>query len=76
MAAASWLPDEGTVEPRLLMDAVLGAAQHRGVEIRSGCEVTGLLRAGGRCPGLVARGENIMAGSVVIAAGCYSAQIR
>ncbi len=74
-AAASWLPDEGTVEPRLLMDAVLGAAQHRGVEIRSDCEVTGLLRAGRRCLGLVARGEDIMVGAVVMAAGCYSAQI-
>ncbi len=74
-AAASWLPDEGTVEPRLLMDAALSATQHRGVEIRSDWEVTGLLQLGGRCSGLVARGEHIMAGAVVIAAGCYSAQI-
>lgn len=73
--AASWLPDEGTVEPRLLMDAVLGATQHHGVEIRSDCEVTGLLQQGDRCLGLVARGEHVMAGAVVIAAGCYSAQI-
>ncbi len=74
-AAASWLPDEGTVEPRLLMDAVLGATQHHGVEMRPDFEVTGLLRQGGRCLGLVARGEHIMAGAVVIAAGCYSGQI-
>jgi glycine oxidase len=73
--AVAWLPDEGTVEPRLLMDAALSAAQHQGVEIRSDCEVTGLLRLGGRCTGLVARGENITAGSVVVAAGCYSAQV-
>ncbi len=74
-AAASWLPDEGTVEPRLLMDAVLSATRLHGVEIRSDCEVTGLLRQGGRCLGLVARGEHIVAGAVVIAAGCYSARI-
>ncbi len=74
-AAASWLPDECTVEPRLLIDAVLGATQHHGIEIRSDCEVTGLLQLGGRCLGLAARGEDIMAGAVVIAAGCYSAQI-
>lgn len=74
-AAASWLPDEGTVEPRLLMDAVLGATQHYGVEIRPDCEATGLLRRSERCVGLVAGGEHVMAGAVIVAAGCYSAQI-
>jgi len=73
--AASWLPDEGTVEPRLLMNAVLGAAQRHGVEIRSDCEVTALLRQGSRCTGTIADGEHIAAGTVVVAAGCYSAQI-
>ncbi len=74
-AAAAWLPDEGTVEPRLLMEAALGAARLHGVEIRSECEVNGLLREGERCAGVLARGEHIAAGSVVIAAGCYSTQI-
>jgi glycine oxidase len=73
--AGSWLPDEGTVEPRLLMDAVLGAAQRHGVEIRSDREVAGLLREGSRCTGVVAGREHITAGAVVIAAGCYSARI-
>ncbi len=74
-AAALWLSDEGTVEPRLLMDAVLGATQHHGVEIRSDCEVTGVLRLGGRCTGLMARDEHITAGAVVVAAGCFSSKI-
>lgn len=73
--AASWMADEGTVEPRLLMDAVLDAARLHGVEIRSDCEVTRFLRQGARCTGLVARGEQTAAGSVVLAAGCYSGQI-
>lgn len=73
--AASWLPDEATIEPRLLMDAVLGAAEHNAVEIRSDYEVSGLLHDGGRCAGVIARGEHITAGSVVLAAGCYSRQI-
>lgn len=74
-AAAAWLPDEATIEPRLLMDVALTAARSHQVEIRSDCEVTRLLRFGGRCTGLMARGEHITAGSVVLAAGCYSAQI-
>lgn len=74
-AAASWLSDEGTVEPRLLLDAVLGATQRRGVEIRPDCEVTALLQLDGRCSGLVVRGGQISSGTVVLAAGCYSAQI-
>ena len=73
-AAASWLPDEATIEPRLLIDAVLSAARIQGVEIRSDCEVTGLLRVGERCAGLMTH-ERIAAGNVVLAAGCYSAQI-
>lgn len=74
-SAASWLPDEATIEPRRLMDAVLSAARSHGVEIRPDCEVTKLLRTGDRCTGVMARGEPITAGSVVLAAGCYSAQI-
>ena len=73
--AAAWLPEEGTVEPRLLMSAVLSATQRHGVEIRSDCEVTGLLQQDARCTGLIARGERITVGSVVLAAGCFSARI-
>jgi glycine oxidase len=73
-AAALWLPDEATIEPRLLMDAVLNAARSHQVEIRSDCEVTGLLRVGGRCAGVMTH-ERIAAGNVVLAAGCYSGQI-
>lgn len=73
--AAISLPEEGTVEPRLLMDAVLAAARRRGVEIRSDCRVTGLLRERQRCVGVVAGGEEIAAGCVVIAAGCFSREV-
>lgn len=74
-AAVAYLPDEATIEPRLLMEGVLSAARGHRVEIRSDCEVTGLLRLEGRCTGVIARGEHITAGSVVLAAGCYSGQI-
>jgi glycine oxidase len=73
--AAAWLPEECTVEPRMLMDALLEAACQRGVEIRADCRVTSLLCEQGRCMGVMAGGEKMAAGHVVIAAGCYSSSI-
>src|SRR5580704_4575618 len=51
--AALWLPREGTVEPRLLVDAVLAAAGHRGVMICPDSRVTSLLHDRGRSTGVV-----------------------
>jgi glycine oxidase len=73
--AAAWLPEEGTVEPRSLMSAVIAAAQQRRVEIRADCGVTGLIREGDRCTGVLAGGEEISARHVVVAAGCFSSGI-
>lgn len=73
--AAAWLPEEGTVEPRLLMDALIAAARNRGVEFRANCEVTGLLIERGRCGGVMAGSEKIAARHVVVAAGCFSSHI-
>jgi glycine oxidase len=73
--AAAWLPEEGTVEPRLLMDALIAAAQSRGVEFRANCEVTKLLIEGNHCIGVLAGGEKISAQHVVVAAGSFSGSI-
>ena len=73
--AALWFPEEATVEPRLLMAALLAAAQNRGVEIRSGCGVTSVSCTQNRCTGITAGGERIDAAHVVIAAGCFSADL-
>lgn len=73
--AAAWLPGEATVDPRLLTQATLEAARQRGAEIRSRCAVTSLVREGHRCVGVVAGGERMAAGHVIIAAGCYSRSI-
>jgi glycine oxidase len=73
--AAAWLPDEGTVEPRSLMDAVLAAARRRGAEIRANSPVTGLLCERDRCVGVVVSGQEIPAAHVVVAAGCFSGTI-
>jgi glycine oxidase len=74
-AAAAWLCDEATVDPRLLTDAAIAAAKARGVEIRSNCGVHGLMRDGERCTGVVAGSERIAAKQVVIAAGCYCGEL-
>jgi glycine oxidase len=73
--SALWLPEEGTIEPRLLMDAALAAASRRGVEIRAESEVTALTEDGDRCSGLIASGGKIAAEHVVLAAGCFSSQL-
>ncbi len=72
--SALFLPDEGSVEPRLLIDALLTAARSRSVEIRGGCEVSSLTRDGDRCTGVVAANEKIAAEHVILAAGCFSSQ--
>ncbi|HKN60470.1 MAG TPA: glycine oxidase ThiO [Candidatus Acidoferrales bacterium] len=74
--AAAWLPDEATIDPRALMDAVLSAAANRGAQIRADCATTSLLMEGGRCAGVVAGGHRISAGHVVITAGCFSSAME
>jgi glycine oxidase len=70
------LPEEESVDPRLLMDSLLAAAANRGVEIRSGFSVTSLIEDGDRCAGvLAADGEKIESKHVIIAAGCFSGEI-
>jgi glycine oxidase len=73
--AAAWFPEEGTIEPRRLMDAALKAAQRMGIEIRANSSVTSILREGNRCTGAIAAGKQISAKYVIVAAGCFSSLI-
>jgi glycine oxidase len=75
VGVAAFLPDEATLDPRLLMKACLTAAERRGVEIRTGCEVTSVLEDAGRCTGIVAGTEKILAENVIAAAGSFTAGI-
>jgi glycine oxidase len=74
-AAIAWLPEEATVDPRLLLEAVFAAATHRGTEIRANCPVDALLYAGKVCAGVIAGGQKIAANQVVIAAGSFCGTI-
>jgi glycine oxidase len=73
--AVAWLAEEGTVEPRALMSAAMGAAQRRQVEFRPDCAVAELICERNRCTGVVAGREKISASHVVVAAGCFSSQL-
>ena len=74
--AAAFLPDECSIEPRALADAVLAAVASAGVTLLPGCEVGSLLLAGSKCHGAkTASGEEFHAEEVVLATGCWSARI-
>jgi glycine oxidase len=75
VSAALYVREEGTVEPRVLMDALLTAARNRGVEIRAGSPVSGLVHEGARCTGVMAGNDRISASQVILAAGCFSGEI-
>jgi glycine oxidase len=76
VVAGLWLCDEASVDNRTLGRAIIVAAQRRGAELRSGVEVSSILVDGRRSVGVMAAGEKITAGHVVIAAGSYSAGIE
>jgi glycine oxidase len=73
--AAMWLPQETSIDPRALMEALLAAVRRRGIEIRSNFPVTGLLLDGDHCHGVFAAGEKVTAKHVVVAAGAFCGKI-
>ena len=74
--AAALLPYEASVDARALTEAVLAAAVKHGVTLRPGTAVTALARETGRCTGVIAGGQKLPAGHVVLAAGCYSGGVE
>jgi glycine oxidase len=75
VGAVAWLPEEATVDPRLLIAAVLAAATHRGAEIRAHSPVDAPLYEGKSCAGVIAAGQKIAAKQVIIAAGSFCGTI-
>jgi glycine oxidase len=76
LQAAALRPDEASVDNRALTRAVFEAARRCKVEMVAGCGVEAIWREGNRCAGVIAGGERIAAAHVVVAAGCFSAQIN
>ena len=74
--AAAWMEYEGSVDPRVLTEAVLAAATASGVEVHKHASVTRMTADGGRCSGVTTTAEQFSAGHVVLAAGAFSAKIE
>lgn len=76
LEAAVLRPAEASVDNRLLTRALVEGARKSGVEIHAGVGAESLWIEGEACKGLIAGGEQISAQHTVVAAGCFSAQIR
>jgi len=73
--AACWCPTEGHASPRLVGPAFAAAAARLGASIRPRTEVTGLAPVGSGWRVALRNGEQLDAGSVVVAAGVWSGQV-
>src|SRR5689334_15293371 len=66
---------ERSVDPRALGAAALKAARHRGVDVRSGTEVTGVSVAGERVTGVATGHSHYGSGIVVNCAGAWAGKV-
>jgi glycine oxidase len=66
---------ERSVDPRALVGAAIKAAHHRGVDISSGSEVTGLLVGADRVAGVETRKTSYAAPMVVNCAGAWAGSL-
>jgi len=79
MEAGILRPDEASVDNRALTKAVLEAARRSGAEIFPDCRVEAICREAGRenrCAGLILENGRVEARWTVVAAGCFSPEIR
>lgn len=75
--AAAFLPNEASVDPRMLAEAIIAAAKAAEAELHSGVEVVSIIQEGNRCTGVkTASGETFTAKHVVIAAGSWTSQMK
>ena len=71
---AAFYPDDSQVMPMQVVAQLLALARRRGAEVLPYCEVTGLLRAGGRIVGARTTRGDLPAGAVGDAAGPWAAR--
>ena len=74
--AAVLRPDEGSVDNRELTRGVLEAARKTGVAIFAHQGVREIWREGEKCVGVILGREKIAAMWTIVAAGCFSSQIK
>jgi glycine oxidase len=68
-------PQDHQADPRALIRALTVAVERAGGEVAAGTEATAVEQAGAKAPAVVTPGGRIEASHVVVAAGCWSAQI-
>jgi D-amino-acid dehydrogenase len=73
IAGAILDPGEAHCDPRRFVDAVGAWAADAGVDIRTGVEVLGFRRGGGRIDALWTTSGDVVADEIVVAAGVWSA---
>src|SRR5215212_4202492 len=72
---ATYARDRGHLWPFALVTGMAAAAAREGAEIRIGARVERLARSGERVTGVVANGETIHAGDVVLATNAWTPQL-
>ncbi|MEX0690588.1 MAG: glycine oxidase ThiO [Gemmatimonadales bacterium] len=68
-------PEDGSLEPLSLLEALLVSATKRGATLVRGTQVTGLQREGQRVTGVHTSAGDRTAGAVVIAAGAWAGKL-
>ena len=76
IAAAAWIRDEASLDPRALMRCAFEAARKLGVEFRTDSGARSILLNDGRCEGVVTQDSKIFSAHTIIAAGCFSSTIE
>jgi glycine oxidase len=76
MQAAIFRPDDASLDPRVVTEAMLEAARAKGTEVFAGNGAKGLKKLGGQCRGLILERGEVEARWTIIAAGCFSARIE
>lgn len=72
---ALWLPDEGQVEPRLLVNALRAACEARGVELGAHVEVERVEIENNRVVAIHANGQRLETEKVLVCAGAWASEI-
>src|SRR5215207_7885190 len=72
---ATYTRDRGHLWPFALVTGMADAATREGAQIRTGARVERLARSGDRVTGIVANGETIDAGDVVLATNAWTPQL-
>jgi sarcosine oxidase subunit beta len=75
LLAATFCPWDGYASPEAVVQGYARAAAARGVRVRQGCALTGIDVRDGRIAGVETSAGPIATGTVVCAAGAWSAQV-